>query len=59
MNSRFGPGDMQGHETSPSPLTALARMLYDTAEKKCAVIQILNAEWEAAAGWESTKESAL
>lgn len=32
VNYRFGPGDVLGHETSPSPLAAPAKMVYDTAE---------------------------
>lgn len=32
VTSRFGPGDVLRHKTSPSPLTTQAKMVYDTAE---------------------------
>lgn len=37
VNSRFGPGDVLGHETSPSPLIALAKRCMTQQNKRCTV----------------------
>ena len=40
----------------PLPPSQLWQKCYMTQQnKRCAVIKILNAEWEVAAGWESTR----
>lgn len=38
------------------PSQSLAKMLYDTANKRCALTKILNTEWEAAAGGPAMEE---